>query len=84
MILEQWDEGDFCIYGGAIEAAQGNGYIAAVVVHQVRNTHPSPREVFRDHLLACGHQWPSHEAAIAYAMDKGRAAVRAAQHRIAC
>ena len=42
MILDQRDEGDFCIDGGAIEAAQGNGNIAAVVVHQVHNTHPSP------------------------------------------
>ena len=81
MILDQRDEGDFRIFFGAIEAAQGDGYIAAVVVHQVRNAQPSPRVVFRDDSLACGHRWLSGETALAYAMEKGRAAVRAAQGR---
>ena len=82
MTLNERDEGDYRIYCGALEAAQGDGYIAAVVVSQVRNTHRAPREVFRDDALACGHRWPSPEAALTYAMGKGRDAVRTEQHRL--
>ena len=84
MNLDQRDEGDYRIYGGALEATQGDGYIAAVVVNQIRNANRLPREVFRDDALACGHRWSSPEAALSYAMGKGQEVVKTDQHRLAC
>jgi hypothetical protein len=78
MIFAQRDEGDYRIYGGAIEAMQGDGYTAAVVVHRVRNFVPAPCEVFRDEALACGHRWASAAGALRYALGKGRDAVTSA------
>jgi hypothetical protein len=84
MILDQRNEGDYLIYGGAIEAANGGGFIAAVVVNQLRSGfHLPPKEIFRDDGLASSHRWPSLETALAYAMDTGSAVARAAQGRIA-
>ncbi len=84
MTLDEQDEGDYRIYGGALEGLRGDGYIAALVVNQIRNTGRPPREVFRDDALACGHRWPSPEGALSYAMGKGREVVRQEQKRIAC
>ena len=84
MNFDEQDEGDYRIYCGALEAAQGDGYVAAVVVNRIRNTNVAGREVFRDDALAFGHRWPSSEAALSYAMVKGREAIKAEQRRLAC
>lgn len=55
----------------ALEGKQGDGYIAAVVVNKVRGIN-TPREAYRDELLACGHRWQTAEAALWYAIGKGR------------
>jgi hypothetical protein len=79
MTLIQRDEGDYCIFCGAIEGTKGDGYIAAVVVNYVGNR--APTETFRDNALACGHRWPSTKAALSYAMAKGREIVKTEQDR---
>jgi len=84
MTLVQRDEGDYCIYCGAIEGARDDGYIAAVVVNQVRTINLVPRESFRDNALACGHRWASPEAALSYAMAKGLEVVKTEQSRGIC
>ena len=83
MNLQERDEGDYRIYTGALEAMQGDGYIAAVVVSRVRGTDQGPPEAYRDESLACGHRWPSAGAALAYALSKGREVIRTEQHRLA-
>ncbi|HEV7915293.1 MAG TPA: hypothetical protein VGP22_16130 [Albitalea sp.] len=84
MQFNERDEGDYRIYGGALEAKQGDGYIAAVVVSRVRNTDRAPREAYRDDALACGHRWASPEAALSYALGKGCEVIRTERHRLAC
>ena len=84
MTLDERDEGDYRIYAGALEGAQGDGYIAAVVVSRVRNTDRAPREAFRDEALACGHRWARPEEALSYAIGKGREVVRTERMRLAC
>ena len=82
MNFDEGDEGDYRLYCGAVEAAQGDGYIAALAVNHVRNTTRANREVFRDDSLACGHRWPSPAAALSYAVGRGREVVKADQHRL--
>lgn len=74
MILAERADGDYHIYAGAIEAVQGDGYIAAVVVNLRHQAGRAAREAFRDDALACGHRWSSPESALSYAMGKGREA----------
>jgi hypothetical protein len=81
--LDERDEGDYRIYAGALEGKQGDGYIAAVVVNKVRGIE-TPREAYRDELLACGHRWQTPEAALWYAMGKGRELVLTQSHCLAC
>ena len=82
MIFDQQDVGDYRIYGGAIEAATGGGYIATVVVNQVRNSGPTPREVFREDGWIQGTRWRARDAALAYAMRKGLEIVRSVQPQV--
>ena len=84
MQLDERDEGDYRIYAGALEGKQGDGYIAAVVVSKVRGVERGPREAYRDDALACGHRWETPQAALWYAMGKGREIVLAQKHRLAC
>jgi len=84
MKLDERDEGDYRIYVGALESALGDGYIAAVVVSRVRNVDRSPKEVFRDDALACGHRWAKAEEALSYAISKGRELIRTERHRLTC
>ena len=84
MQLDERDEGDYRIYAGALEAIQGDGYIAAVVVSRVRNTGRAPREAYRDDALACGHRWANAQDALSYALGKGREVVKTERHRLAC
>ena len=75
MRFEERVLGDYRIFAGAVEGPQGDGYIAAIIVQRVQGV-PSPREIFRDESLACGHRWESADAALAYAISKAKAAIR--------
>lgn len=83
MQFNEHDEGDYRIYAGALESSLGDGYIAAVVVSRVRGIDRIPREAYRDEALACGHRWERPDQAIAYAIGKGREAVRSERERLA-
>ena len=76
MQFEERNVGDFRIFAGALEGPQGDGYIAAMIVQRVQGEPGSPREVYRDESLACGHRWESAEAALAYAIVKAQEVVR--------
>ncbi|MBW8832893.1 MAG: hypothetical protein JF606_26580 [Burkholderiales bacterium] len=78
MQFDERDEGEYRIYSGALESRLGDGFIAAVVVQQVRGIR---REAYRDEALACGHRWERAEDALSYALGKGREVVRTEQHR---
>ena len=84
MILGERDEGDYRIYGGAIEAVQGGGYIAALVVVRVRHAGSGAREAFRDEAVAGGHRWATADEALRYAIGKGREVVTIERHRLRC
>ena len=84
MKFDERAEGDYRIYAGALEAPQGDGYIAAVVVNRMRGIAMTPREAFRDESLACGHRWPTAEEALRYAVSKGREVVATEPHRLTC
>lgn len=70
------DEGDYRIYTGALEAPQGDGYVAAVIVNKVRGVHGRPLEAYRDTALAGGHRWPAPEEALNYALGRAREVLR--------
>lgn len=74
MHFQEQTVGDFKIYAGAIEVAQG-GYVAAVVVKQVHGG-DAPREVFRDESMCAGRCWTDPESALHYAMTAARSVIR--------
>jgi hypothetical protein len=76
MHFDERNIGDYRVYAGALEGPQGDGYIAAVVVHRVQGVPGAPQEILRDESLACGHRWPSADAALAYAIGKAQDAIR--------
>ena len=84
MRFEDCQEGDYCIYAGALEAPRGDGYIAALVVNRVHGVAGRPREAFRDESLACGHRWPSPEEALNYAIARARELIRKRPTLLAC
>ena len=85
MQLDERTIGDYRVYTGALEGAQGDGYIAALIVVRLRGTaDAAPREILRDESLACGHRWPSAAAALAYAMSKGHDVIRKQTPMLAC
>jgi hypothetical protein len=71
--------GDYFIYTGALEGPQGDGYIAALVVQDTER-----REILRDESMACGHRWPSADAALAYAMGKAHELIRKQSPMLVC
>ncbi len=75
MRFREVDEGGCRIWLGAIESRCGRGYTAAVVVEHHR---PDGRrcELLRDEDIACGYRWDTADAALAYALARGRDAVR--------
>jgi hypothetical protein len=77
------DEGDYRIHAQATGGELGDGYVAAVVISRVRGA-TVPREAFRNEALAGGYHWPSPEAALCYAMGKGRELVASEPSRLAC
>ena len=83
----QFDErtvGDYRIYAGALEAPMGDGYIAAMIVQRVHGVPNAPREALRDESVACGHRWPSADAAIAYAINRAAEVIRQRSPLLAC
>ena len=66
--------GEYRVYTGALEGPKGDGYIAALVVQ--REQGGAALEILRDDSLACGHRWPSPDAALAYAMGKAQDVIR--------
>ncbi len=66
--------GDYRVFTGALEGPMGDGYIAALVVQ--REQGGAAHEILRDDSLACGHRWPSPDAALAYAMGKAQELIR--------
>ena len=84
MRFDEFHEGDYRIYVGALEAPRGEGYIAALIVNRVRGATGPRREAFRDDSLACGYRWKSAEEAIAYAMNRARELVRTRSRMLAC
>jgi len=74
MHFQEQSVGDFKIYAGAIETAQG-GYVAAVVVKQVHGA-DAPCEIFRDESLCDGRNWTDPQSALHYALTAARSAIR--------
>lgn len=75
--------GDYRIYAGALEGPHGDGYIAAMIVHRICGV-SKPREAYRDERMAGGHRWESPEAALAYALGKGREVIQDRPRMLAC
>ena len=84
MNFDERTEGDYRIFAGALEALQGDGYIAAVVINRVNGVKHTPCEAFRDESLACGHRWPSPDAALLYALNKAREVIKTEHFRLSC
>lgn len=68
--------GEYRIYTGALEGPMGDGYIAALIVLREPDPSGAACEILRDESLACGHRWPSADAALAYAMSKAHELIR--------
>lgn len=83
MQFSEAHEGNYRIYAGALEAPQGAGWIAAVVVSRV-NGSTRGREAWRDDSVACGHRWDSPEEAIRYAVQRARDVIRTRSGMLAC
>lgn len=62
------------IYVGALEAE--DGFTAALVVRRNEPGADRQPDLFRDDRLACGYRWPTAEAALQYAMNRGREVAR--------
>ena len=84
MHFDETNEGNYRIYAGALEAASGDGYIAAVVVNRMHDAGKPPREAYRDTSLSGGHRWRSAPDAISFAVARAREVIRTEQHRLAC
>jgi hypothetical protein len=76
MHFQEFTEGDYRIYAGAMESLRGDGYTAAVVVQRAPPAGPRPRDAYRDDSLACGHRWASADEALTYAVRKAREIIR--------
>lgn len=76
MHFQERSEGEYRIYAGALEAPSGDGYIAAVIVNRLVSAHGRSREAYRDEKLAGGHRWQTADAALLYAIARGREIVR--------
>lgn len=72
MQFEEFSDGPYRVYAGALEAPGGGGYIAALVVKRIDDDSPHGHEAFRDESLACGYQWKTARDALFYAMRRAR------------
>ena len=84
MHFDERVEGRYRIYTGAIEARQGDGYIAAVVVNRMGTEFYPGREAYRDDSLACGHRWESPDAALQYALTRAREVIASKSAMLSC
>ena len=84
MHFDERVEGRYRIYTGAIEARQGDGYIAAVVVRRMETEFHPAREAYRDESLACGHRWESPDAALQYALTRAREIIATKSAMLSC
>ncbi len=82
MHFEEVDAGDYRIYAGAIERPRSFGYVAAVVVMQVRGK-AGRSEAFRDENLAGGYGWASPAEALRFAVNAGRDVVMCGRQALA-
>jgi hypothetical protein len=82
--FDERTEGPYRINAGALEAPQGDGYIAAVVVKRVGANPHCGREAFRDESLACGHRWASPAEALIYAMARARELILRGSQELSC
>ena len=82
MHFEEYNEGDYRIYAGALEST--DGYVAAVVVSRWRGIHNPPREAFRDTALSGGHRWPSPHEALSYAVRRAQEIIRDHPQHLVC
>ena len=60
MILAERNDGDFHISAGAMEAAQGDGYIAAVVVNLFTQPMAHPAKLFETTLWRAARRAPEN------------------------
>lgn len=84
MQFQETTEGPYRIFAGAIEAPSRSGYLAALVVNRSSGPAQTPREAFRDTLLAAGYCWPSADEALRYALHRGQEIVRRRPALLAC
>jgi len=84
MHFDERTEGGYRIYAGAVEGPCGDGYIAAVVVSRMTGPNGSGPVAYRDDSIACGHRWPSPEAALTHALARAREVIYRERHRLAC
>jgi hypothetical protein len=84
MLFDERNEGDYRIYAGALEAPQGDGYLAAVVISRLRGAGNVPREAYRDTALAAGYRWASAKDALSYALAKAVELIRTERQRLTC
>jgi len=82
--LDESTEGPYRIYAGALEARQGDGYIAAVVVKRMDCTSHPGREAYRDDSLACGHRWKSADDALRFALARAREIIATRSQMLSC
>lgn len=76
MQFAEFKEGEYRVFAGALEAPQGDGYTAALVVRCEPFGSGDRSVVFRDDSLSCGHRWPTADAALAFAVARGRELAR--------
>ena len=84
MQFNECHEGDYRIFVGAVEAPDGVGFQAAVVVKRVRGVQGRHTEAFRDDSLSCGYRWRSAPEALHYAMNRARDLIRTRPELLAC
>jgi len=82
--LNESTEGPYRIYAGALEARQGDGHIAAVVVSRIGPNALPGREAYRDESLACGHRWESPDDALRYAVTRAREIIATQAQMLSC
>lgn len=84
MLFDEITEGAYRIFAGAIEAPARDGYLAALVVNRTDGERFQGREAYRDTALAAGYAWPSADAALRYAVQRGQEIVRRRPALLAC
>jgi len=84
MRFEEFVEGEYRVFIGALEAPLSEGYTAALIMTTLRGPQGRAGEAFRDESLACGYRWPTAEEAMAYARARAREMVRTRSAVLAC